>query len=154
MCTEVHASATLPTASPVSRPRAGAVTSPASESVKATATRLAAPAPRSTPSAANREASSLRAIRDVACASTHQMPIQTHTTKTSAATSEAHNAATDHDAPASSATAAAAQPPTAPTITLLAASPERSGALAEAGSRATVTDLMLGAAGHASKSNR
>jgi hypothetical protein len=50
--------------------------------------------------------------------------------------------------------AAAAQPPTAPTITLLAASPQRSGALADGGSRATVTDLILGAAGHASKSER
>jgi hypothetical protein len=39
-------------------------------------------------------------------------------------------------------------------ITLLAASPERSGALAEPGAREMVTDLILGAAGHASKSKQ
>src|SRR5215207_11242301 len=127
-------------ASAVSRPLAGAEASPACESVKATATRLAAPAPIRTLSAATGEASSVRASLEVAAGSARPTLIQTQTMKTRAATSDAHKAATDHDTPFASAVTAAAQPQAAPAITRLAASPGRPiRALGAPGSRARFT---------------
>jgi hypothetical protein len=90
-------------------------------------------------SAATRE-SSVRASLEVAAGSARPTLIQTQTMKTSAATSDAHKAATDHDAPSASAMAAAAQPLAALTVTRLAASPGRPiRALGAPGSRATFT---------------
>src|SRR3954451_24592555 len=97
-------------ASAVSRPRAGTEASPACDSVNATATRLAAPAPIRTLSAATGEASSVRASLKVAAGSARATPIQTQTMKTNAATSDADKAATDQDTPFASATTAAATP--------------------------------------------
>ena len=76
----------------------------------------------------------------VAAGSARRTPIQTQTMKTSAATSDAHKAATDHDAPFASAMTAAAQPQAAPAITRLAASPGRPiRAVGAPGSRARLT---------------
>src|SRR3954466_4119599 len=107
--------------SAVRRPRSGGPALPACPSVNPTASRLAAPAPIRTASAAAREASSVRARREVAGASA--IVDQTQTRNTSAATSSANNAATDHDAPPATATPAATAPPAAPTITRRAATP-------------------------------
>src|SRR3954447_21327579 len=112
-------------ASAVSRPRAGTEAAPACDSVNATATRLAAPAPIRTLSAATGEPSSVRASLEVAAGSARPMLIQTQTMKTSAATSDAHKAVTDDDAPWASAVTAAAHPQAAPEITRPAASPGR-----------------------------
>src|SRR4051794_544668 len=90
-----------------------------------TASRLPAPAPSRTASAAARESSSVRAWREVAGASAVAMVDQTQTRNTSAAMSSANSAATDHDAPPTTASAAATAPPAAPTITRRAARPER-----------------------------
>src|SRR3954447_6765974 len=87
--------------------------------------RLAAPAPTRTASAAAREASSLRASRAVVDASAPATASQIQPRTTSAATSSAHSAATDHDAFTATATAAAIAPPAPPTITRRAASPGR-----------------------------
>src|SRR5205823_14469136 len=94
-CTDIHASATLVRASAVGRPRRGAWVRPASPSTNATATRLAAPAPIRTVSAAARDASSLRAIRAVVVASRETTVSHTHVTNTAAAVSEAKSTATD-----------------------------------------------------------
>src|SRR3954471_19783565 len=148
VCTDVHASATLPIASAVSRPRAGADASPACESVNATAARLAAPAAIRTLSAAMGEASSVRASLLVAAGSARATLVQTQAMKTSAATSAAHNAATAHDTPFASAITAAAQPQAAPAITRVAASPGRSmRALGVPRSRARLTRATVDAAG-------
>src|SRR4051794_20433299 len=73
--------------------------------------------------------------------------------KTSAATSDAHKAATDHDAPFATAMAAAAQPQAAAAITRVAASPGRlSRALGAPGSRPRSTNETVGAAGQAANS--
>jgi len=120
--------------------RSGAVAAPACESVKPTTTRLAAPAPSRTLSAATGEASSARAIRAGAAASARPTLSHTQPMKTSAATSEADSAATDHDASYASDVAAAAHPPAAPAITRLAASPGRPiRVLGAPGSRARFT---------------
>src|SRR3954453_15894191 len=141
-------------ASAVSRPRAGTEASPACDSVNATATRLAAPAPIRTLSAATGEASSVRASLEVAAGSALLTLVQTQTMKTSAATSDPHSAATDHDTPSASAVTAAAQPPAALAITRLAASPGRPiRALGAPGSRAAFTNATVGAAGQATNMN-
>src|SRR3954449_9418047 len=104
--------------------RAGVPASPACASVKTTASRLATPAPRRTASAAGREASSARARRAVAAASAPAIEVHTQTTKTAAAASSAPSAATDHDAPATTADAAVIAPRITATTTRFAARPE------------------------------
>src|SRR5256885_8389441 len=124
---------TLPMASPVRSPRPGGPAWPAWPSVNTTASRLPAPAPIRTASAAAREASSVRARREVAGASAVAMVDQTQTRNTSAAMSSANSAETDHDAPPTTATAAATAPPATPTITRRAARPERAPVVAAIG---------------------
>src|SRR3954452_23108746 len=114
-------------ASAVSSPRAAATASPAAASVNPTATRLAAPAPTNTLSAAVGEASSARARRSVLAASAPATPAHTQSTNTRAPASNPHSAATGHDAPTCRTTPATAHPVTAGIIARRGASAGRGG---------------------------